>query len=99
MSAPADQSTGEADQAVVDAEVSFPAHGQSADLVQQGEGLLDDVAQLARAFDTAGLGLRDDRFGATFAAGPAERCAAVGLSARSVVKQRLGRPQWPAIGG
>jgi hypothetical protein len=33
------------------------AHGEAAELVQQGEGLLDDVAQPADSFHAAGLGL------------------------------------------
>jgi hypothetical protein len=66
----------------VDVEAAFPAHGQPAELVQQRKGLLDDVTQLAQAFDTAGLGFRDDGFGAAFAAGLAERCTAVGLMSR-----------------
>jgi len=63
----------------VDVEAAFPAHGEAAELVQQGEGLLDDVAQLSEPFDPGGLGLGDDRFGAPVAAGLAERFAAVGL--------------------
>jgi hypothetical protein len=35
----------------VDIEAAFPAHGKAAELVQQGEGLLDDIAQLAQALD------------------------------------------------
>jgi hypothetical protein len=63
----------------VDVESAFPAHGESAELVEQGEGLFDDVPQLAQALDTGGLGLGDQRFGAAFAAGLTERGAAVGL--------------------
>ncbi len=39
---------------------TFPAEGEAAELMQQGEGLLDDVAQLAQAFD-AGLAAVDRR--------------------------------------
>ena len=46
QAAPADHGAGETDEAVVDVEPAFPAHGDPAELVQQGEGLLDDVAQL-----------------------------------------------------
>jgi hypothetical protein len=63
----------------VDVESAFPAHGEPAELVQQGEGLFDDVAQFAQAFDGGGLGLGNDRFGAALAAGLAKRRAAVGL--------------------
>ncbi|RSM58191.1 hypothetical protein DMB66_30285 [Actinoplanes sp. ATCC 53533] len=52
------------DETVVDVEAAFPTHGDPAELVQQGEGLFDDVAQLAQTFDVRGLGLGDDRFGA-----------------------------------
>ena len=41
----------------MDVEASFPAHGQAAELVQQGEGLLHDVAQLAQAFDPGVFGV------------------------------------------
>jgi hypothetical protein len=41
----------------VDVESAFPAHGESAELVEQGEGLFDDVAQLAQALDAGGPGL------------------------------------------
>jgi len=63
----------------VDVEPAFPAHGLVGGLVEQGEGLFDDVAQPARALDSGGLGLGDERFGAAFPAGTAERRAAVGL--------------------
>ena len=33
----------------MDVEAAFPSHRDAAELVQQGEGLLDDVAQLAQA--------------------------------------------------
>ena len=69
QASPADQDAGEADEAVVDVESAFPAHGESAELVEQGEGLFDDVAQLAEAFDAGGPGLGNDRLGAAFAAG------------------------------
>ena len=63
----------------MDVEAAFPAHGEAAELVQQGEGLFDDVAQLAQTFDARGLGLGDDRFGAALAASLTERFAAVSL--------------------
>ena len=72
--------------------MSFPSHGQPAELMQQGEGLLHDVTQLAQALDAGCLGFRDDRFGATFPAGLAEGCAAVGL----VGQQGIEAPSWPA---
>jgi len=63
----------------VDVESAFPAHGEPAELVEQGEGLFDDVAQLAQALDAGGPRLGDDRLGAAFAAGKPERRTAVGL--------------------
>lgn len=35
-------------------ETSFPADGEALELVEQGEGLLDDVAELAQALDVRG---------------------------------------------
>jgi hypothetical protein len=43
----------------VDVEASFPAHGEPAELVEQGEALLHDVAQLAERFDTNGYAAVD----------------------------------------
>jgi hypothetical protein len=63
----------------VDVEAAFPAHGESAELMQQSEGLFNHVAKLSQTFDTVRLGFGDDRFGAAFVAGLAERRAAVGL--------------------
>jgi hypothetical protein len=37
-------------------EASFPAHGEALELVEQGEGLLDVVAELAKALDVRGAG-------------------------------------------
>jgi hypothetical protein len=37
--------------------------------VEQGEGLLDDVAQFAQALDPGGFRLGNDRFSAALAAG------------------------------
>ncbi len=49
-------------------EVSFPADGQAAELVQQSDALFDDVAQPAEAFDVLAAALRDDRLGPSSAA-------------------------------
>jgi hypothetical protein len=76
----------------VDIEASFPPDGEPSELVQQGEGLLDDVAQPAEPFHAAGLGLRDDRFGAALIAGLTESFAAVGL----VGQQGGEAASWPA---
>ena len=63
----------------MEVEVAFPAHGEAAELVQQGEGLFHDVAQLAQALDAGGLAFRDDGFGAAVAAGAPERFDVVAL--------------------
>lgn len=77
----------------MDVEASFPAHGEPAELVQQGEGLLDDISQPAQSLHACGLGLGDDRLGAALAAGLTEGFAAVGL-----VGQQRGEPApWPAL--
>jgi hypothetical protein len=98
QSPPADQDAGEAHEAVVDVQASFPTHGEPAELVQQGEGLFDDVAQLAQALDSGSLGLRDDRFRAAFAAGSSEGSAAVGLVGQQR-REAAPPPRRPAIGG
>ncbi|GAA0476591.1 hypothetical protein Aca07nite_88180 [Actinoplanes capillaceus] len=41
----------------MDVEAAFPAHGDLPELMEQGEGLFDDVAQLAQALDVGVLGL------------------------------------------
>src|SRR3954447_7530520 len=89
---PADHGAGEADQAVVDVEAPFPAHGEPAELVQQGEGLFDDVAQFAETLEVGSLRLGDDRLGAALAAGLAEGAAAVSL----VGQQHVEPASWPA---
>ena len=58
------------------------------------EGLFDDVAQLAQALDVGRLGLRDDRFGAAFAAGLTEGLAAVALVGQQDV-EAAARPAGP----
>ncbi|MFD7104148.1 hypothetical protein [Streptomyces celluloflavus] len=40
---------------------AFPADGQSIELVEQGEGLLDDVPERAESFDVRGALAGDDR--------------------------------------
>ncbi|GIE91578.1 hypothetical protein Are01nite_80580 [Actinoplanes regularis] len=79
----------------MDVEAAFPAHGQAAELMKQGEGLLDDVAQTAQAFDTGCLGFGDDRFGAALAAGLTEGLAAVALVCEEGREAAPG-PAWPA---
>lgn len=48
---PTDEGAGEGDQAVVEVEASFPADCETLEPVQQSEGLLDDIAELAQALD------------------------------------------------
>ncbi|TXS31931.1 hypothetical protein EAO74_08150 [Streptomyces sp. gb1(2016)] len=50
----ADQAAGEGDEGVVEFGAVFPTHGEPLELVRQGEGLLDDVAELADALDIRG---------------------------------------------
>lgn len=42
-------------------EASFPAAGQALEVVQEREGLLDDVAELAEALDVRGAFAGDHR--------------------------------------
>ena len=65
----ADEGAGQGDQAGVGVQASFPADGQAADLVQPGPGLLDHVAQRAKAFDATPTALGNDRCDAPVAAG------------------------------
>jgi hypothetical protein len=87
---------GEADETVMDVEPAFPAHRDAAELVQQREGLPDDIAQLAQALHVGRLRLGDDRLGTTLAAGLAERFTAVALVGQQDVEAAPGRP---ATGG
>lgn len=82
----------------MDVEATFPAHRESAELMQQSEGLLDDVPEFAEALDSGGLRLGDQWFGATFTAGLAERCTAVGLVSQQRREPAPG-PPWPAGDG
>ncbi|WP_353962146.1 hypothetical protein [Streptomyces sp. NBC_01285] len=45
----ADDAAGEGDEGVVEFGASFPSDGEAFEVVEQGEGLLDDVAELADA--------------------------------------------------
>jgi hypothetical protein len=44
---PADECAAQRDERVVEVGAAFPANGEAFELMQQGEGLLDDVAELA----------------------------------------------------
>jgi hypothetical protein len=51
---PADEAAGEGYECVVKFGAAFPSHGEPLELVEQSEGLLDDVAELAHALDVRG---------------------------------------------
>lgn len=42
------------DEGVVEFEASFPSDGEALELVEEGEDLLDDVAEFAQALDVRG---------------------------------------------
>ncbi|MFJ1551208.1 hypothetical protein [Streptomyces sp. NPDC088246] len=46
---PADEAASQGDEGVVEFGAAFPADGQPLELVEQGEGLLYDVAKLAQS--------------------------------------------------
>src|SRR5512135_1843108 len=76
----ADEGAGQGDQSVVEVEVVFPPDGEAWELVEQGEGLRDDAAQLAQPRDSLGAAGGDDRDDAAagqFAAQPAAVVAGV----------------------
>jgi hypothetical protein len=60
---------------------AFPADGESFELVEQGEGLLDDVAELAHVFDVRAALAGDDGQDPAFAQLIAVRVGVVALVA------------------
>jgi hypothetical protein len=58
---PADEAACQGDEGVVEFEASFPSDGEAFELVEEGEGLLDDVAEFAQALDVRGALAGDDR--------------------------------------
>lgn len=67
---------------------AFPADGEAFELVEQGEGLLDDVAELAQALNVRGAPSGDHGQGPAFS-----QFAAVGVGVVSLVsEQGLGTP-------
>ena len=82
----------------MDVESAFPSDGEAAELVEQGEGLFDDVSEFAEALDPGGVGFGDDRFGAALAAGLAKRRTAVGLIGQQGGEAAPGTA-WPARDG
>jgi hypothetical protein len=59
-SPPADEAAGEGYERVVELGPAFPSDGEAFELVEQGEGLLDDVAELAKALNVRGALAGDD---------------------------------------
>lgn len=71
---------------------AFPPDGESFELVEQGEGLLHDVAELAHALDVRGSLAGDDGQDPAFA-----QFIAVGVGVVALVaEQGLGPPAGPA---
>lgn len=71
---------------------AFPAGGEAFELVEQGEGLLHDVAELAQALDVRGALAGDHRQDPALA-----QLVAVGVGVVSLVpEQRIGAAAWPA---
>jgi len=69
----------------VQVEASFPADGQAFELVEQGEGLLHDVAELAQALDVRAALAGDDRQDPALAQLPAVGVAVVALVAQQSI--------------
>ena len=59
----------------MEVEAPFPADGEPSELVEQGEGLLDGVADFARAVDVGVAAAGDDGKDAAVLQGPADRLA------------------------
>ncbi len=74
----------------MEVEAAFPSHGEAFGLVQEGEGLLDDVAELARAVDVGGTALGDDGQDAAVSKCPADGLAVVALVAEQGVRSLAG---------
>lgn len=77
---PADEAAGEQDEGVVEFGAAFPADGEAPELVEWGEGLLDDVTELAQALDVRDALARDDRQDPAFS-----QFAAVGIGVVALV--------------
>nr|WP_234441201.1 hypothetical protein [Streptomyces scabiei] len=58
---PADEAACQGDEGVVELEASFPSDGEAFELVEEGEGLLDDVAESAQALDVRGTLAGEDQ--------------------------------------
>lgn len=95
---PADQAAGQRDEGVVEFEASFPADGEAFELVEKGEGLLDDVAELAQALDVrdalAGDHRHDPAFAQFTADGPGVVCLVAQHGAGAVAGMALAAGHW-----
>lgn len=96
---PVDEAAGEGGEGVVKLGAVFPADGEAFELVDEGEGLLDDVSECARSVDVdfaaAGDG-RQDSVSSQFAV-VGSGIAALVFEER--VGPHAGMPARPAIGG
>ncbi|MGC0343110.1 hypothetical protein RKD20_008144 [Streptomyces sp. SLBN-8D4] len=88
----ADEAAAQQDQGFVEFEASFPSYGEAFELVEQGEGLLDDVAELAQALDVRGALAGDHR---QDPAAPQLPTYGLGV-ARLVTRDGFGSPSWAA---
>lgn len=89
---PADEAAGQGYKGVVEFGAAFPSDGESFEVVEQGEGLLDDVAELAQALDVRGPLAGDDRQDPAFT-----KFVAVGVGVVALVaEQGIGASAWPA---
>ena len=82
----------------MEVEAAFPADGEAFELVQEGEGLLDDVAELAEAVDVGVAAAGDDGQDAAVPQGSADGSTVVALVAEQGVRP-LARVADPAGDG
>src|SRR5512135_1879784 len=92
--ASADEGAGQGDQGVVQVEVAFEANGEACELVEQGEGLLDHVAQRAQPLHALGAAGGDDRDDAAPGEFAAQLVTVVALVRKQRVRAVAG-PTWP----
>ncbi len=79
---PADEAAGKGDEGIVEFGAALPADGEALELMEEGEGLLDDVAELAQPFDVRAALAGDDRQDPAFA-----EFAAVGVGVVALVSE------------
>ncbi|MFH8393959.1 hypothetical protein [Streptomyces sp. NPDC018036] len=78
---------------------SLPADSESLELVEQGEGLLHDAAELAKALDVRGALAGDHRHDAPALQLAPHSSESYALSPRTDSGRRRGRPGRPATDG